>query len=168
MADTGRGIPPESKDKLFLPYFSTKGRGTGLGLAIVHRIVTDHQGTIRVEDNVPQGTVFTMELPLGVGRYFAAAVPVWGPAGLLRAGRSLVSALRVLVRACCRQTRLGFGASHGGLPGGADGAPGAPEILRALAPAVEPLPLSFRAQRVSRSSGRGAVRHFRVSSHGAA
>jgi len=63
VADTGRGIPPESKEKLFLPYFSTKGRGTGLGLAIVHRIVTDHHGTIRVEDNAPQGTVFTLELP---------------------------------------------------------------------------------------------------------
>jgi two-component system nitrogen regulation sensor histidine kinase NtrY len=63
VADTGRGIPPESKEKLFLPYFSTKGRGTGLGLAIVHRIVTDHQGTIRVEDNLPRGTVFTVELP---------------------------------------------------------------------------------------------------------
>lgn len=65
VADTGRGIPPESKEKLFLPYFSTKGRGTGLGLAIVHRIVTDHHGSIRVEDNLPQGTVFTMELPVG-------------------------------------------------------------------------------------------------------
>jgi two-component system nitrogen regulation sensor histidine kinase NtrY len=65
VADTGRGIPPESKEKLFLPYFSTKGRGTGLGLSIVHRIVTDHQGEIRVEDNAPQGTVFTVELPMG-------------------------------------------------------------------------------------------------------
>jgi two-component system nitrogen regulation sensor histidine kinase NtrY len=65
VADTGRGIPPESKEKLFLPYFSTKGRGTGLGLAIVHRIVADHQGAIRVEDNTPRGTVFTVELPVG-------------------------------------------------------------------------------------------------------
>jgi two-component system nitrogen regulation sensor histidine kinase NtrY len=65
VADTGRGIPLASKEKLFLPYFSTKGRGTGLGLAIVHRIVTDHQGAIRVEDNAPRGTVFTVELPLG-------------------------------------------------------------------------------------------------------
>jgi two-component system nitrogen regulation sensor histidine kinase NtrY len=63
VADTGRGIPPESREKLFLPYYSTKGRGTGLGLAIVHRIVTDHNGTIRVEDNQPRGTVFTVELP---------------------------------------------------------------------------------------------------------
>lgn len=63
VADTGRGIPLEARDKLFLPYFSTKGRGTGLGLAIVHRIVTDHQGTIQVEDNLPKGTVFTVELP---------------------------------------------------------------------------------------------------------
>ncbi len=63
VADTGRGLPPDSREKLFLPYYSTKGRGTGLGLAIVHRIVTDHGGTIRVEDNRPQGTVFVLELP---------------------------------------------------------------------------------------------------------
>lgn len=63
VADTGRGIPPEARAKLFLPYFSTKGRGTGLGLAIVYRIVTDHQGTIQVEENLPKGTVFTVELP---------------------------------------------------------------------------------------------------------
>jgi signal transduction histidine kinase len=63
VADTGRGIPAEQKEKLFLPHFSTKGRGTGLGLAIVHRIVSDLHGTIRVEDNHPRGTVFTIELP---------------------------------------------------------------------------------------------------------
>jgi len=63
VADTGRGITAEAKDKLFLPYYSTKGRGTGMGLAIVHRIVADHQGTIRVEDNLPHGTVVTLELP---------------------------------------------------------------------------------------------------------
>jgi signal transduction histidine kinase len=65
VADTGRGIPEDAKEKLFRPYFSTKGRGTGLGLAIVHRIVADHQGAIRVEDNVPSGSVFTVELPMG-------------------------------------------------------------------------------------------------------
>jgi two-component system nitrogen regulation sensor histidine kinase NtrY len=63
VADTGRGIPPDSREKLFLPYFSTKGRGTGLGLAIVHRIVADHHGTIRVEANAPRGTLFTVVLP---------------------------------------------------------------------------------------------------------
>ena len=63
VADTGRGIPPEAKEKLFLPYFSTKGRGTGLGPAIAYRIVADHHGSIHVEDNVPRGTVFTIELP---------------------------------------------------------------------------------------------------------
>jgi two-component system nitrogen regulation sensor histidine kinase NtrY len=61
--DSGPGIPAEAKEKLFLPYYSTKGRGSGLGLAIVHRVVTDHGGTIRVEDNQPHGTVFTIELP---------------------------------------------------------------------------------------------------------
>jgi two-component system nitrogen regulation sensor histidine kinase NtrY len=63
VADDGPGIPPEDKDKLFLPYFSTKRRGTGLGLAIVNRIVSDHNGYIRVEDNRPRGTRFVIELP---------------------------------------------------------------------------------------------------------
>ncbi len=63
--DTGRGIPPEEKGKLFLPHFSTKRRGTGLGLAIVHRIVSDHHGSIQADDNHPRGTVFTITLPQG-------------------------------------------------------------------------------------------------------
>ena len=63
VADPGRGVPDADKDKLFLPYFSTKGRGTGLGLAIVHRIVNDHDGRISVHDNYPRGTRFEIELP---------------------------------------------------------------------------------------------------------
>ena len=63
VADPGRGVPDRDKDKLFLPYFSTKGRGTGLGLAIVHRIVRDHDGQISVHDNHPKGTRFEIELP---------------------------------------------------------------------------------------------------------
>jgi two-component system nitrogen regulation sensor histidine kinase NtrY len=63
VADTGRGVADSDKDKLFLPYFSTKGRGTGLGLAIVHRIVRDHDGQIHVHDNQPRGTRFEIELP---------------------------------------------------------------------------------------------------------
>jgi len=59
----GRGVPDIDKEKLFLPYFSTKGRGTGLGLAIVHRIVNDHDGRISVHDNYPKGTRFEIELP---------------------------------------------------------------------------------------------------------
>jgi two-component system, NtrC family, nitrogen regulation sensor histidine kinase NtrY len=61
--DPGRGVPDSDKEKLFLPYFSTKGRGTGLGLAIVHRIVNDHDGRISVHDNHPSGTRFEIELP---------------------------------------------------------------------------------------------------------
>jgi two-component system, NtrC family, nitrogen regulation sensor histidine kinase NtrY len=63
VADTGPGIPPGDRDRLFLPYFSTKRRGTGLGLAIVHRVVTDHEGSIRVEDNRPHGARFVIEIP---------------------------------------------------------------------------------------------------------
>ncbi len=64
VADTGHGVTSEVKEKLFLPYFSTKRRGTGLGLAIVSRIVEDHHGSIRVEENSPVGTRFIVELPL--------------------------------------------------------------------------------------------------------
>jgi nitrogen fixation/metabolism regulation signal transduction histidine kinase len=65
VADSGPGIPPEAKEKLFLPYFSTKRGGTGLGLAIVSRIVAEHSGSIRVEENRPTGTKFVIELPVG-------------------------------------------------------------------------------------------------------
>jgi two-component system nitrogen regulation sensor histidine kinase NtrY len=63
VADDGPGIRPEDRDKLFVPTFSTKRRGSGLGLAIVNRIVQEHQGTIRVEANVPRGARFVVELP---------------------------------------------------------------------------------------------------------
>ena len=64
VADSGHGVTPALKEKLFLPYFSTKKRGTGLGLAIVTRIIEDHHGSIRVEENAPIGTRFIVELPL--------------------------------------------------------------------------------------------------------
>ncbi len=64
VADSGPGIAPEDKEKLFLPFFSTKKRGTGLGLAIVSRIVFEQKGIIRVEENQPTGTKFIIELPV--------------------------------------------------------------------------------------------------------
>jgi len=64
VADTGHGVTPELKERLFLPYFSTKKRGTGLGLAIVSRIVEEHHGSIRVEENSPLGARFIVELPV--------------------------------------------------------------------------------------------------------
>jgi len=66
VSDTGEGQTPEIKERLFLPYFSTKGRGTGLGLAIVSRIIEDHQGSIRAEENKPIGARFIVELPIAV------------------------------------------------------------------------------------------------------
>ncbi len=63
VADTGHGIAPEDKARLFEPYFSTKKAGTGLGLAIVTTIVADHGGFIRFKDNEPRGTVFIIEFP---------------------------------------------------------------------------------------------------------
>jgi two-component system nitrogen regulation sensor histidine kinase NtrY len=63
VADNGPGIPPAEREKLFLPYYSTKQRGSGLGLAIVRRIVAEHGGSIDVTDNTPRGTRFAIELP---------------------------------------------------------------------------------------------------------
>ncbi len=62
--DNGHGISPSDFQKLFQPYFSTKGRGTGLGLAIVQRIVIEHGGKIRASSNLPKGAKFIVELPL--------------------------------------------------------------------------------------------------------
>jgi two-component system nitrogen regulation sensor histidine kinase NtrY len=64
VADSGCGVSREDKEKLFLPYFSTKGRGTGLGLAIVNRILADHDATVRVDDNAPSGARFIIEIPM--------------------------------------------------------------------------------------------------------
>jgi two-component system nitrogen regulation sensor histidine kinase NtrY len=66
VSDTGCGIREEDKSRLFEPYFSTKKSGTGLGLAIVNTIISDHNGYIRVKDNLPKGTKFIIELPVRV------------------------------------------------------------------------------------------------------
>jgi PAS domain S-box-containing protein len=65
VADTGPGIPSEDRERIFDPYFSTRKRGTGLGLAIVSRIVAEHQGRIRAQENLPRGARFIIELPTG-------------------------------------------------------------------------------------------------------
>jgi two-component system nitrogen regulation sensor histidine kinase NtrY len=63
VADSGPGVEAAQREKIFTPYFSTKPRGTGLGLAIVQRIVVEHRGSIRVEDNPGGGARFIIELP---------------------------------------------------------------------------------------------------------
>jgi hypothetical protein len=64
IADTGHGITEETRERLFLPFFSTRRRGTGLGLSIAAKIVQEHQGSIRVEQNAPVGACFIVEIPL--------------------------------------------------------------------------------------------------------
>ncbi len=64
VSDNGKGIAPGEIQKLFQPYFSTKGRGTGLGLAIVSRIISEHGGTIKAVGNQPHGAKFIIELPV--------------------------------------------------------------------------------------------------------
>jgi nitrogen fixation/metabolism regulation signal transduction histidine kinase len=82
IADSGPGVSTDDKERLFLPYFSTKNRGTGLGLAIVSHIVAEHNGHIRVEDNQPAGARFTVEVP-AIGETEAAhLLPSADPAAL--------------------------------------------------------------------------------------
>lgn len=64
IADDGPGVPSTSRETIFLPNFSTKRKGSGLGLAIARRIVEDHGGEIRVEDQEPKGARFVVDLPL--------------------------------------------------------------------------------------------------------
>jgi signal transduction histidine kinase len=73
--DNGPGVPPDVKDRVFAPYFTTKQMkgGTGLGLAIVHRIVGDHGGRITISDATGGGARFTIELPLRNGTALLAS-----------------------------------------------------------------------------------------------
>lgn len=64
ITDSGPGISNEDKDKLFIPYFSTKKKGNGLGLAIVNQIISEHNGTIKVENNKPTGAKFCIRIPI--------------------------------------------------------------------------------------------------------
>jgi nitrogen fixation/metabolism regulation signal transduction histidine kinase len=76
IADTGTGLTDEMRERLFLPYFSTKQRGTGLGLAIAAKIIQEHQGSIRAEKNEPAGAKFIVELrPASAGDLDAASEP---------------------------------------------------------------------------------------------
>ena len=85
VADTGSGLTDEMRERLFLPYFSTKQRGTGLGLAIAAKIIQEHQGTIRAEKNVPAGAKFIIELKAAAGpegEHEAPAAAVHGNGGV--------------------------------------------------------------------------------------
>ena len=73
VADTGVGVPERDKIRIFEPYFSTKRGGTGLGLAIVNSIVAEHQGFLRLEDNVPRGTRFIIDIPMHRAEYVGNA-----------------------------------------------------------------------------------------------
>jgi PAS domain S-box-containing protein len=65
-ADTGHGIDPDARDKIFDPFFSTKGptKGTGLGLSICYSIIKDHGGTIEIDSEKDRGTRFTIKIPV--------------------------------------------------------------------------------------------------------
>jgi len=64
VSDTGHGLTEEIRERLFLPFYSTKHRGTGLGLAIAAKIIQEHGGSIRAESNSPKGARFLVRLPM--------------------------------------------------------------------------------------------------------
>lgn len=61
--DTGKGIPPEDLQRIFIPFFTTKPTGHGIGLALAHRVITQHGGTLAAANHAEQGAVFTLRLP---------------------------------------------------------------------------------------------------------
>src|SRR6185369_2910733 len=63
ISDTGTGLTPEERDRIFTPYYTTKQHGTGLGLAVVQSVVSDHRGTITVNSETGRGTTFIIDLP---------------------------------------------------------------------------------------------------------
>jgi len=65
--DSGCGIPEDIRQKIFLPFFSTKPEGTGFGLALVQKIIISHGGSIEVESREGEGTAFRVVLPLASG-----------------------------------------------------------------------------------------------------
>ncbi len=109
VADTGTGITPELRERIFEPFFSTKAAtaGTGLGLAIVYGTVRDHRGTIRVESNPGRGSIFTIYLPVVVG------VPAFRPIDHEprpgKVGRVLLVDDEPLARAATRAQLEGLG-----------------------------------------------------------
>jgi PAS domain S-box-containing protein len=84
VCDTGHGLTDEIRERLFLPFYSTKQRGTGLGLSIAAKIAQEHHGSIRAEANTPKGAKFLLSLPVmenGHSLVEKAAVEVVGPVG---------------------------------------------------------------------------------------
>jgi hypothetical protein len=91
VSDTGHGLTDEIRERLFLPFYSTKSRGTGLGLSIAAKIVQEHGGSLRAESNSPKGARFLLRLPLmepGAG-----AQPVLAQAASEESGETVVKAL---------------------------------------------------------------------------
>src|SRR5437588_2314859 len=64
VSDTGHGLTDDIRERLFLPFYSTKHRGTGLGLSIAAKIAQEHGGSIRAESNTPKGARFLLRIPL--------------------------------------------------------------------------------------------------------
>jgi hypothetical protein len=87
ISDTGHGLTDEIRERLFLPFYSTKQRGTGLGLSIAAKIVQEHSGSLSAESNSPKGARFLLRLPV-----MELSARTAQPAGLPEHGQSDESA----------------------------------------------------------------------------
>jgi CheY-like chemotaxis protein len=92
ISDTGSGMTPQTLERLFTPFFTTKaaGVGTGLGLAICHRIITDLGGRIEVTSQLGTGSTFTVHLQASSARVVPEAAPAHPAPAALRRGRVLI------------------------------------------------------------------------------
>ncbi len=68
VSDTGPGIPPEIREKVFTPFFTTRPEGTGLGLPLVQKVAAAHGGSLELDTGPERGTTFTLLLPIGAAR----------------------------------------------------------------------------------------------------
>jgi PAS domain S-box-containing protein len=89
VSDTGHGLTDEIRERLFLPFYSTKQRGSGLGLSIAAKIVQEHGGSLRAEGNIPKGARFLIRLPLMEPAAAAQLAPATIESATLTAGRAV-------------------------------------------------------------------------------
>jgi hypothetical protein len=95
VSDTGHGLTDEIRERLFLPFYSTKHRGTGLGLSIAAKIIQEHGGSLRAESNSPKGARFLLRLPL-MEAVPPAELGSGTPEGAVAAAANAVAPLRGL------------------------------------------------------------------------
>ena len=113
ISDTGHGLTDEIRERLFLPFYSTKQRGTGLGLSIAAKIAQEHNGSIRAEANSPKGARFLLCLPVMEGAIPASAAPSGIVSSIVSSSASSSPVVELPAKAAIRETEAAALASNG-------------------------------------------------------